>query len=120
MTRDPFEALDALITLGADRVLTSGQGGSALEGLPVIAELVRRAGSRIVVMPGGGIGPGNIERIIVAAKPKEIHFAALEPAAGGMEFRRPSVFMGSELRPPEYDRTTTSTASVRAVMAAAG
>jgi copper homeostasis protein len=120
MTRDPFAALDVLIALGVDRVLTSGLGASALEGLPVIAELVRRAGSRIVVMPGGGIGPGNIERIIVGARPREIHFAALEPAAGGMEFRRPSVFMGGELRPAEYDRMATSVASVRAVMAAAG
>jgi copper homeostasis protein len=120
MTRDPFQALDTLAALGVDRVLTSGQATSALEGLPLIAELVRRAGSRIVVMPGGGIGPGNIGRIVAAAKPKEIHFAALEPAAGGMEYRRPCVFMGGELRPPEYDRMTTSTASVRTVMAAAG
>jgi copper homeostasis protein len=88
--------------------------------MPLIAELVRRAGSRIVVMPGGGIGPGNIGRIVAAAKPKEIHFTAPEPAASGMEYRRSFVFMGGELRPPEYDRITTSTASVRSVMAAAG
>ena len=120
MTRDPFQALDTLAALGVDRVLTSGQATSALEGLPLIAELVRRAGSRIVVMPGGGIGPGNIGRIVAAAKPKEIHFTAPEPAASGMEYRRSFVFMGGELRPPEYDRIMTSTASVRTVMAAAG
>jgi copper homeostasis protein len=120
LTRDPFEALDSLAALGADRVLTSGQATSALEGLPLIAKLVRRAGSRIVVMPGGGIGPGNIGRIVAAAKPKEIHFTAPEPAASGMEYRRSFVFMGGELRPPEYDRIMTSTASVSSVMAAAG
>jgi copper homeostasis protein len=117
MTREPFEALEALIELGVDRVLTSGQEATALEGLPMVAELVRRAESRIVVMPGGGITSQNVERIIAAAKPKEIHFAALEPTASPMEFIRPQVFMGGELRPPEYDRHVTSAASIRAVIA---
>ena len=117
MTREPFDALGALIELGVDRVLTSGQEATALEGLPMVAELVRRAESRIVVMPGGGITSRNVERIIATAKPKEIHFAALEPTASPMEFIRQHVFMGGELRPPEYDRHVTSAASIRAVMA---
>jgi copper homeostasis protein len=117
MTREPFQALEALIELGVDRVLTSGQEATALEGLPMVAELVRRAESRLVVMPGGGITSRNVERIIAAAKPKEIHFAALEPTASPMEFIRQHVFMGGELRPPEYDRHVTSAASIRAVMA---
>ena len=113
----PFDALGALIELGVDRVLTSGQEATVLEGLPMVAELVRRAENRIVVMPGGGITSRNVERIIATAKPKEIHFAALEPTASPMEFIRPHVFMGGELRPPEYDRHVTSAASIRAVMA---
>ena len=59
------------------------------------------------------------DRIVAEAKPREIHFAALEPAAGSMRFRRPHVFMGGELRPPEYDRLVTSVASIRSVMAKA-
>ncbi len=119
MTPDPFRALEALIELGVDRVLTSGQEASVLEGLPLIVELIERAGDRIVIMPGGGTTARNIERIIAAARPREIHFAALEPIASGMRFRRPQVFMGGELRPPEYDRLDTSAASVRAVIARA-
>jgi copper homeostasis protein len=117
MTREPFDALGALIELGVDRVLTSGQEATVLEGLPMVAELVRCAESRIVVMPGGGITSRNVERIIATAKPKEIHFAALEPTASPMKFIRPHVFMGGELRPPEYDRHVRSAASIRAVMA---
>jgi len=117
MTPDPFEALETLIGLGVKRVLTSGQEASVLEGLPLIAELVRRAGNRIIVMPGGGITARNAERIIAAASPREIHFAALEPEAGGMKFRRQHVFMGGELRPPEYDRLVTSADTIRSVMA---
>jgi copper homeostasis protein len=116
MTRDPFEAMETLVGLGVDRVLTSGQEASVLEGLPLITELVRRAADRIIIMPGGGITKRNIDRIVAAAKPREIHFAALEPEAGGMLFRRPHVFMGGELRAPEYDRLVTSAGSIRSVM----
>ena len=116
MTRDPFKALTTLIELGVDRILTSGQEASVLEGLPLIAELIRRSGDRIIIMPGGGITPRNAERIIAGAGPKEMHFAALEPEAGGMHFRRDHVFMGGELRAPEYDRLVTSGDVIRAVM----
>ena len=116
MTADPFAALDTLIGLGVDRVLTSGQEETVLEGLPLIAELIRRAGDRIIIMPGGGITARNIGRIVAAARPKEVHFAALEPTASAMRERREHVFMGGTLRPPEYDRLVTSAASIRAVM----
>lgn len=118
MTPDPFEALETLIALKVDRVLTSGQEPSALEGLPLITELLRRAADRIVVMPGGGITVRNVGRIAAAA-PREIHFAALEPQASGMRFRRPHVYMGGELRPPEYETLMTSAAAIRAVIAEA-
>jgi copper homeostasis protein len=119
MTPNPFEALDTLISLGADRVLTSGQEATVLEGLPLIAELLGPAGDRIIVMPGGGITPRNIGRILAAISPRELHFAALEPVAGGMTFRRAHVFMGGELRPPEYDRLATSAEAIRDVMSKA-
>ena len=108
MTRDPFKAIETLVGLGIDRVLTSGQEATVLEGLPLLAELIDRAGDRIVVMPGGGITSRNVERIVSAIKPREIHFASLDPAPSGMQFRRQHVFMGGELRPPEYDRLVTS------------
>jgi copper homeostasis protein len=117
MTRDPFEALETLVGLGVDRVLTSGQEASVLEGLPLITELMRRAGDRIIILPGGGITKRNVDRIVTAAVPREIHFAALEPEAGGMRFRRHHVFMGGELRAPEYDRLVTSVGSIRSVIA---
>jgi copper homeostasis protein len=120
MTPDPFAALDTLISLGVERVLTSGQEASVLEGLPLITELVRRAGDKIIVMPGGGITARNVQRIVGEARPKEIHFAALELMGGGMTFRRKHVFMGGELRPPEYDRPVTSEATIRSVIKAAG
>ena len=119
MTPDPFAALDTLISLGVERVLTSGQEASVLEGLPLITELVRRAGDKIIVMPGGGITARNVQRIVSAAHAKEIHFAALELLGGGMKFRREHVFMGGELRPPEYERLVTSAETIKSVIKAA-
>ena len=120
MTPDPMAALETLIELGVERVLTSGQEPTVLEGLPLIAELIAQAGNRIVVMPGGGITVRTVARIVAGAKPKEMHFAALELAAGGMTFRREHVFMGGELRPPEYDRLVTSASTIKSVMAKVG
>jgi copper homeostasis protein len=116
MTADPFAALDTLIALGVDRVLTSGQEESVLEGLPLIRGLIRRAGERIVIMPGGGITARNVARIAAEIQPREIHFAALASVDSGMQNRRGHVFMGGTLRPPEYDRAVTSLAIIRAVM----
>lgn len=116
MARDPLAALETLIDLGVERVLTSGQEATALEGLPLIADLVARAAGRILVMPGGGITPGNVARVVAGSGAAEIHFAALEPVESAMTFRRPHVFMGGELRAPEYARAVTSAAQVRAVM----
>jgi copper homeostasis protein len=117
MTRDPLRALETLIGLGVDRVLTSGQDATVLEGLPLIAKLVRSAANRIVVMPGGGITSRNVARIVAEAAPKEIHFACFDPAGSGMQFRQQHVFMGGELRPPEYQRLVTTAPSIQAVMA---
>lgn len=119
MTRDPFEALDALIDLGLDRVLTSGQEPSVVEGLPLISELVRRAAGRIIVMPGGGITARNAARVVSEAGVRELHFATLEPQEGRMAYRNPRVFMGGTLRPPEFSQDVTRPESVAAVIGAA-
>jgi copper homeostasis protein len=120
MTVDPFAALETLIALGVERVLTSGQEESVLEGLPLLEKLMEQAGARIVIMPGGGITERNIGRIVAALNPREIHFAALEPEPSPMIAHRHHVFMGGALRPPEYTRLTTSTAAIRGVLVGAG
>jgi copper homeostasis protein len=70
--RDPYEALDDLIELGVDRVLTSGGSPTAREGLPVLAELTKRSAGRIAVMAGGSIGLDDIRPLIEAGL-REVH-----------------------------------------------
>lgn len=116
MTGDPFIALETLIGLSVERVLTSGQEASALEGIALIAELERRAAGRIIVMPGGGVTPRNVARILGEAAVREIHFAALASMESAMRHRREHVFMGGALRSPEYARQMTSEALIRSVI----
>ncbi|MBT4499813.1 MAG: copper homeostasis protein CutC, partial [Gemmatimonadetes bacterium] len=59
MARDPHQSLNLLIDLGIDRLLTSGQEATALEGADLIAALVQQAQNRIAIMAGGGITEEN-------------------------------------------------------------
>lgn len=109
MARDPYEALETLISLGIDRVLTTGQESSALEGLDLITELVRQAANRIIIMPGlsSGVSEQTVRKIVSQSGAREIHTTASVSLDSGMTFRNPRSFMGGELRPPEFARMVT-------------
>jgi copper homeostasis protein len=116
VTRDPLEALDTLIDLGVERVLTSGQEASALEGVDLLSKLVELAGTRIIVMPGGGIHERSLERILRETRAREVHVTGTKSVESGMTFHNPRCFMGGELRPPEYSSTVTDPARIRALV----
>jgi copper homeostasis protein len=92
---------------------------TVLEGLPLIVELMKRARDRILIMPGGRITARNFERIVDAARPREIHLAPPEPPESAMRFRRAHVFIGGELSPPEFDRLESSAAMIGEIVAKA-
>ncbi len=112
MTRDPFAAMETLASLGMDRILTSGQESSVLEGLDLIAALVRQAGDRIIIMPGGGIHERNFAGIAERSGARDLHVAALIETEGAMKFRNTRCFMGGELRPPEFSILATDAGRV--------
>lgn len=120
MARDPFAALETLIELGIDRLLTSGQEESAVAGLDLLRDLIARAGDRIVVMPGGNIHDRNVEKIARATKAKELHVTGFVDLASEMKFRNPRVYMGGLLRPPEYSRSVTSADQIESLVRLAG
>lgn len=74
--RRPFEALEQIIGLGCDRILTSGQAATAEAGAARLGELQRRARGRIGILPGGGVTPGNAARILATTGCAEIHASA--------------------------------------------
>jgi copper homeostasis protein len=112
MARDPYQALEDLIALGVERVLTSGQEPSVIEGLDLIAELARRAGDRVIIMPGGGT-ERNIKKVVARSGVREVHVVGTTSVESPMRFRNQRVFMGGELRPPEYARLTTDPERIR-------
>lgn len=104
---DPLKALEDIISLGCARILTSGCRPTALEGVSLLADLVEKAGERIIIMPGCGIKEGNIAEIARLSGAHEFHFSAREAVESGMAFRNPEVAMGSEEDPYGTIRTTT-------------
>jgi copper homeostasis protein len=109
--------METLVDLGVERILTSGQEPTVLEGLDLITDLVDRAGDRIIVMPGCGITPRNVEKIVRACRAKEIHVTGSDLMASPMQYRNERVYMGTELRSPEYCRTVTTADRIRAFFA---
>jgi copper homeostasis protein len=79
---DPVAALDVLGGLGVDRVLTSGATPTALRGLDVLAELVRRAKPGTSVMACGGVRPGNLVDVVTATGVSDVHAAPRRPVRG--------------------------------------
>jgi copper homeostasis protein len=114
MSRDPYRALEDLIGLGVDRILTSGQEPSVIEGLDLIAELVRLADGRVIIMPGGGT-ERNINKVVAQSGVRELHVIGTTSVESPMRFRNQRVFMGGELRPPEYTRITTDPEKISAL-----
>ena len=113
MTPDPFAALESLIDLGVDRLLTSGQQATAGEGLPLIKALLQRAKERIIIMPGGG--SEQSARQLVETGVREIHISARSLLHSQMQFRRTNVLMGGPPMPDEFTLKRTDVEKVRAV-----
>jgi copper homeostasis protein len=70
---DKYKAIDILTELGADRILTKGGKGSALQNLHMIRELIIYASDRIIILPGGGIHEGNADWVMKETKATELH-----------------------------------------------
>lgn len=76
---DPAEALEALVQLGCQRVLTSGGQPTAWAGRAQLAALVQQAAGRIGIMAGAGIAPANIAELVAATGAPEYHASASRP-----------------------------------------
>lgn len=114
--RDSFLALEQLIELGCDRVLTSGQQSDAVKGIPLIKQLVERAAGRIIIMPGCGIREENIARIEAETGAKEFHTSARSIVYSRMEYRNKQVPMGSNTVASEFETEQTDRMKVKRIV----
>lgn len=90
----PEEALEEIIRLGFDRLLTSGCQPTALEGLPLIQRLVQQVNGRITIMPGSGINPMNIDEIEQQSGATEFHSTARGEARIHPVYENPALSFG--------------------------
>jgi len=88
---NPFEALEAIIGIGCERILTSGQKPTAEEGADLIDQLVREADDRIVIMPGSGVRAVNIVALAEKTGASEFHTSARLQQASAMQYVNPGM-----------------------------
>jgi copper homeostasis protein len=94
LTPDPYQALEQLIDLGFERVLTSGQAQTAPEGAEVIARLVKQANNRIEIIAGSGIRPHNVQQLVKETGVTQVHASCF----GSPDDPKTRINYGSTLR----------------------
>jgi copper homeostasis protein len=88
--KDPFEALEQLIETGCQRILTSGQQPTAPQGVGLIAQLVKAADERIIIMPGSGVRKENIKELQIQTEAVEFHSSLRSKTNSAMDFIHPA------------------------------
>lgn len=111
--KDPHEALEDIIKLGCDRILTSGQQPTAIEGTNLLQSLHKQADDRIILLAGSGVNENNIEKIAKKTGIWEFHFSARTPVESKMEFRKEGVPMGGTIKIDEFSYPFTSADKVK-------
>jgi copper homeostasis protein len=117
--RDPFTALEELIEIGCQRILTSGQQPSVgsresivdSKAVELIAELNRIADDRIIIMPGSGVRQENIKLLAEKSGCLEFHSSLRGKTKSPMQFIHPA-FANSE---ESYSNNEISPDEVRAL-----
>lgn len=107
MCRNPRKALEKIIALGCDRILTSGQQATAEKGISLLKELNVQADGRIIIMPGCGVNSDNIRKIAEETGASEFHFSGRSSIESKMNYRNPAVSMGGTVKIEEYSREIT-------------
>ncbi len=114
LTRDPVEALEAIIRTGAVRILTSGQQATAEAGLPLLSNLVKQAAGQIELMAGAGVTEKNAG-LLRKTGVDALHLSGKISQASPMIYRQSAINMASAV-PGEYERIEASAAIIQRVV----
>jgi len=93
MVNDMFQAVEDIIDLGCERILTSGGKTTAIEGCGKIANLIRKAAGRIIIMPGSGVNENNVTDLVNYTQAKEVHLSARSRVQSKMEYVNDHILM---------------------------
>jgi len=109
--KDPFAALEELIEIGCQRILTSGQKPTVSEGVDLIAELNKKADDRIIILPGSGVRKDNIKMLAEKTGCIEFHSSLRGKGKSPMQFIHPAFADSAE----SYSNNEISPDEVRAL-----
>lgn len=73
VTKDPFQAMEVLLSCKIDRLLTSGQRAKAMQGSELIAQLQDRFGDRIEILAGSGVNAQNAGELLARTGIRQVH-----------------------------------------------
>lgn len=116
MCCNPIDALQDLINIGIDRVLTSGGVQTAIEGQQLIQQLVVNANGRITIVAGSGLNECNIKEFAEFTGVNWLHCSALAVKKGNMQFRNTKVRMGGCDSILEYDYEIADVEKIRKII----
>lgn len=85
-TRDAMEALETLIEIGCERVLTSGLTPDVTQGTDMLTQLLTAADNRIIIMPGSGVRSNNIKELAQQTGATEFHTSARTSISSKMSY----------------------------------
>ncbi len=88
---NPFSALEDIIEIGCERILTSGQKPKAIDGVQLIKDLITEANDRIIIMPGSGVTAENIISLVESTGASEFHSSASTYEESKMEYQNSSM-----------------------------
>lgn len=108
MVTHQIKALEKIIDLGFNRILTSGGQQSTPEGIKQLAELHQRADGRITIMPGGGINENNIKDVIHYTGASEFHLSGKMVVKSSVEYRNKALELvrAEDIHPYNYQMTS--------------
>jgi len=115
VTPDPIAALDTLIELGVDRVLTSGQQPNVINGANMILELLQHAKGRIEILPGAGLKYSNIADFVKKTGVEQVHLSASMLRSETSTAMNPGIHFGGALYPREDVVSVTDGDAVRLI-----
>lgn len=115
-TADPMKALEDIISLGCNRILTSGQQPKAIDGINLLAQLEKKLKEYplppIQLLAGSGVNEENIRQIFDATGIHEYHFSARVNVVSKMKHYNHEVYMGAK-GADESNSLVTSAEKVR-------
>jgi copper homeostasis protein len=112
---DLNQAMEDIIELGFDCILTSGGKTTAIEGASKIAQLIQKAEGRICIMPGGGVSEYNVADLVHYTGATEIHSSARVRRKSAMAYQNKSIMVGSAFL-DEYELDETDTERVKSIL----